>query len=545
MSERRRFYLTTAIAYPNNRPGLHTLYEVIGADAIARWHRMQGDETRFLTGTDEHSVNIFERARELGKDTRAFVDEMVELFRTAEDALRITPDRFIRTIDPDHRRASQEMVRRSWANGDIYLGSYEGWYCPNEGFRNLSDLIEDATGYHCPNHPGVELQWLTERNWFFRLSAYQERLERYYADHPDWVEPEYRRNEMLGFIRQGLEDVSISRETFHWGIPFPIREDGSPAVLDDGSPDPAAGVIYVWFDALINYITGAGFPDDPESFAHWWPADLHVIGKDINRFHTILWPAMLMSAGIALPRKVWVHGWLLVQGERMSKSRGNFYDPLDVVNALGADGARYVTLREVPFDRDADVSWDSFLRRYNADLANDYGNLLNRSLTMTARYLGGERPAPDRASPLAAEWLAAYERSAASFALCLLHDAASALWDFVGAANRYVDSTQPWTLAKAVREGDASAADRLRSVLGDLLEACRLVSLAAAPFMPGAAQTAAAQLGIEYPYGPDGNGGPPLSRLTTWGGGPTGGSIGTPAPVFPRLEVEAGESISG
>src|SRR6478752_2499255 len=394
MSDRPRFYLTTAIAYPNDRPGLHTLYEVIGADVIARWHRMNGEETRFLTGTDEHSVNIDERAKELGQDTRAFVDGMVDLFRTAEDALGIAPDRFIRTTDPDHHRASQEMVRRAYANGDVYLGSYEGWYCPNEGFRNTSDLVEDATGVHCPNHPGVELQWLTERNWFFRLSAYQEPLLRYYEEHPEWVQPDYRRNEMLGFIRQGLEDISISRETFHWGIPFPIREDGTSSQLADGSWDPAAGVIYVWFDALINYITGAGFPDDPVSFAKWWPADLHVIGKDINRFHTIIWPAMLMSAGLPLPRRVWVHGWLLAQGERMSKSRGNFLDPVDIADALGRDGARYVTLREVAFDRDTDVSWDSFVRRYNADLANDLGNLLNRTVSMTRRYLDGERPAP-------------------------------------------------------------------------------------------------------------------------------------------------------
>ncbi|HET7727383.1 MAG TPA: class I tRNA ligase family protein, partial [Candidatus Limnocylindrales bacterium] len=244
-----RFYLTTAIAYPNNRPGLHTLYEVIGADVIARWYRMQGVPTRFLTGTDEHSVNIAQRAAELGRDTREFVDEMVGLFTTAEGALLIAPDRFIRTTDPDHRRASQEMVRRAFRNGDIYLGRYEGWYCPNEGFKATSDLHETAQGVRCPNHPDVELQWLTERNWFFRLSAYGERLLAYYEEHPDWVQPEYRRNEMLAFLRQGLEDISISRETFSWGIPFPIREDGSDAVLPDGSPDPAAGVIYVWFDA--------------------------------------------------------------------------------------------------------------------------------------------------------------------------------------------------------------------------------------------------------------------------------------------------------
>ncbi len=540
MTDRPRFYLTTAIAYPNNKPGLHTLYEVIGADVIARWHRMHGFDTRFLTGTDEHSVNIHERAKELGKDTRAFVDEMVGLFRAAEDALGIAPDRFIRTTDPDHRRASQEMVRRAFANGDVYQGTYEVWYCPNEGFRNTSDLVEDAEGVHCPNHPGVQLQWLTERNWFFRLSAYADRLLAHYEAHPDWVQPEYRKNEMLGFIRQGLEDISISRETFHWGIPFPIRADGSDAVLPDGSPDPDAGVIYVWFDALINYITGAGFPDDPEAFAYWWPADLHVIGKDINRFHTIIWPAMLMSAGIELPRKVWVHGWLLAQGERMSKSRGNFLDPLDVANALGRDGARYATLREVAFDKDTDVSWDSFVRRYNADLANDLGNLLNRTVSMTRRYLDGERPAVPGGGELGARWpehLAAFDAAVRG---CLLHEALAALWRFVGAANRYVDAQQPWALAKAAKAGDQDAASRLRDVLGELLEACRVIALTVTPFMPDSAARMLQQLGHPQPYGADGNGGPDVAELATWGAVSGPGAVAEPVPLFPRLESEEG-----
>ncbi len=539
MDERRRFYLTTAIAYPNNRPGLHTLYEVIGADAVARWHRMLGDDTRFLTGTDEHSVNIHQRAQELGRDTREFVDEMVGLFRSAEDALGICPDRFIRTSDPDHHRAAQEMVRRAFRNGDVYPGTYEGWYCPSEGFRAASDLEQDEGGtMRCPTHPGADLQWLRERNWFFRLSAYGDRLLEHYASHPDWVEPEYRRNEMLAFIRQGLDDISISREDFPWGIPFPIREDGSEAVLPDGSPDPAAGRIYVWFDALTNYVTGAGFPDDPEAFAQWWPADLHVIGKDINRFHTVIWPAMLMSAGLPLPRRVWVHGWLLVQGERMSKSRGNFLDPNDVVAALGADGTRYAVLREVAFDRDTDVSWDSFVRRYNADLANDFGNLLNRSLTMAGRYLDGERPSPAPQSRLAGAWRGTLEAYGSRLDAMLLHDALATLWSFVGDANRYVDAEQPWTLAKAARGNDAAARQRLTNVLGDLLEACRLITLAAAPFLPATAPRALEQLGIHYPYGPDGNGGPPLLERLTWGAEPGGGRLGTPEPLFPRLEAE-------
>ena len=303
MTDRSRYYLTTSIAYANNKPGIHTLYEVIGADVIARWYRMRGVPTRFLTGTDEHSINIAQAAVDEGRPTRAYVDEKVALFTSAESALEISADRFIRTTDPDHVRAAQEMVRRAHANGDIYLGTYEGWYCPNEGFRNATDVIETARGTICPNHPDVPLQWLTERNWFFRLSAYQERLERHYADHPEFVQPDFRRNEMLGFIRGGLEDFSISRERTpgDWGIPFPIAEDGTSAQLEDGSWDPEAGKIYVWYDALINYITGAGFPDDPDAFAHWWPADLHVIGKDIARFHTIFWPAMLWSAGLEAP----------------------------------------------------------------------------------------------------------------------------------------------------------------------------------------------------------------------------------------------------
>lgn len=548
MTDARRFYLTTAIAYANNKPGLHTLYEVIGADVIARWHRMSGDDTRFLTGTDEHSINIAQAAVDEGRPARAFVDEKVGYFRVAEDALAISPDRFIRTTDPDHIRAAQEMVRRAHANGDIYLGMYEGWYCPNEGFRNATDVQETARGTICPNHPEVPLQWLTEKNWFFRLSAYQERLERWFAEHPDFVQPDYRRNEMLGFIRGGLEDFSISRERTPggWGIPFPIAEDGTSALREDGSWDPEAGVIYVWYDALINYITGAGFPDDPDAFARWWPADLHVIGKDIARFHTIFWPAMLWSAGLEAPRRVWVHGWLLAAGgERMSKSRGNFLDPNDFVAAFGTDGARYVVLREVPFDRDAEVSWDSFVRRYNADLANDFGNLLNRTISMTNRYLEGERPAPrdPAASPLAEGWASTFADVAARLEGCLLHEALAELWEFVGGANKVVDAEQPWVLAKAWKAGDEAAGTRLRGVLGDLLEACRLVGLAVAPFMPGVAPRVLAQLGYAYPYGPDGNGGPPILDELAWGAhAAETGRVAAPEPLFPRLETETADA---
>ncbi len=542
MPDRDRYYVTTAIAYANNKPGLHTLYEVVGADVLARWHRMKGDDTRFLTGTDEYSVNIAMTAAERGQEPKAFVDEMVALFREAEDALGISPDRFIRTTDPDHQRSVHEVIRRCYANGDLYLGTYEGWYCPNEGFRAKSDLIEDASGFRCPNHPSVELQWLTETNWFFRLSKYQEALERHFAEHPSWVEPEYRKNEMLGFIRGGLEDFSASRQNTTWGIPFPIMPDGAWAEQEDGTWHPGAGTVYVWFDALINYITGAGFPDDPKAFAHWWPADVQVIGKDINRLHTIMWPAMLMSAQLPLPRKVWVHGWLLVQGERMSKSRGNFLDPKDVVGAFGTDGARYVMLREVAFDRDSDVSWDSFVRRYNADLANDFGNLVNRTVSMTNRYLEGHRPAPrdEDESPLGEGWHDTLARYVERLEGHLLHDALAELWEFVDGANKVVDAEQPWNLAKAAKDGDADAEQRLRGVLGDLVETCRLVGLAAAPFLPNTAPRVMRQLGFGYGYAPDGNDGPPILDELRWGAhARTAGRLAAAEPLFPRLETEA------
>jgi methionyl-tRNA synthetase len=540
MSALPKFYLTTAIAYANNRPGLHTLYEVIGADVVARWKRMLGHDTFFLTGTDEHSLNIPPRAAEQGKTPREFVDGIVAVFKEAEAALAISYDRFIRTTDPDHVRAAQEMIRLSYAAGDIYRGEYQGWYCPAEGFRAESDLLREGDQVRCPNHLTVELEWVTEHNWFFRLSAYQQRLEQLYAERPQFVQPDFRRNEMLAFIRQGLEDFSISREHVSWGIPFPIRADGTDALLADGSPDPAAGRIYVWFDALVNYITGAGFPDDAESFARWWPANVHVIGKDINRFHTVYWPAMLMSAGIEPPRQVWVHGFLTIQGERMSKSLGNMLEPADMIAAFGSDGARYVALREIPFDRDSDVSWDSFIRRYNADLANDFGNLLNRTLSMAVRYLDGERPVPSGAgdSALAAAWADTWRRYHQACEAYLLHDGLAALWEFVTEANRFVDSEQPWVLAREARGGDAEAQARLRATLADLLEACRLIGLAVAPFMPGVAPRVAAQLGYEYPYAADGNSGPALADLARWGGGGPVGRVGPQEILFPRIETE-------
>jgi methionyl-tRNA synthetase len=519
------FYLTTAIFYPTPRPVLHSLFEAIGADALVRHRRMEGRPTRFLTGMDEHSANVERVAREQGLEPRALVDSWAEAWRTSFDDFAISYDRFIRTTDPDHARASIEMVRRAMAAGDIYKGTYAGWYCPGDNeFKTDAQLVDGR----CPDHPTLELEWLEEQNYFFALSRYQERLEQLYRDNPSFCEPEHFRNEVLGWLREGLRDFSISRAGGTWGIPFP----------DD--PDHR---IYVWFDALTNYITGAGFPDDMAEFERWWPADVHVIGKNITRFHCLYWPAMLLSAGLPLPRQVFAHGFLLDRGERMSKTRGNVLFPDEMAGRFGVDGVRYAVLREVPFDRDADVSYDSFVRRYNADLANDFGNLLNRTLNMTTRYLDGERPAPPPAeeSELGRLWPQAWHRYGKRMDAYLLHDALAALWEFVGAANRRVDSEQPWTLNKQAVAGDERAAARLEAVLGELLEACRLVGLAAAPFLPGAAPRVFAQLGIDYPYGADGSGGPPLDELATWGAGAGGGQIGRPEILFPRIDTSSEE----
>ena len=520
-----RFYLTTAIFYPTASPALHSLFEAIGADALARYQRLLGRETRFLTGMDEHSAQVEPLAREHGTDPRSLVDAWAASWRTAFDGFEISYDRFIRTTDPDHVEASLEMVRRAQARGDIYKGIYSGWYCPGDNeFKTESQLVDG----HCPDHPTLELQWLEEENYFFRLSRYQGDLERLYAENPGFCEPEHFRNEVLAWLREGLRDFSVSRAGNEWGIPFP------------GDPGHR---IYVWFDALTNYVTGAGFPGDQAAFEKWWPADVHVIGKNITRFHCLYWPAMLTSAGLPLPRQVFAHGFMTLRGEKMSKTRGNVIRPEDAVALFGVDGVRYVVLREIPFDRDADITLSGLVRRYNADLANDLGNLVNRTVSMSARYADGVLPPVSSATaPADLELRATADRAIADYHAAMqrlqFDEALASVMALAGAGNGYAESQAPWNLK---RHGED---DRVGEVLSVMAETCRLLGHLLAPFAPGSAARLADQLGVPAPYDGRGAGGPGLDALLSWGTIADGWRTGQAEPLFPRTELpEEGGSL--
>ena len=515
-----RYYLTTAIFYPSPGPPLHSLFEAIGSDAIVRYQRLLGKEVRFLTGMDEHSAQVERLAQELGTQPRAMIDAWAVAWRDAFDRFAISYDRFIRTTDPDHLAASSEMVRRAQAAGDIYKGIYAGWYCTGDNeFKTDAQLVNG----HCPDHPTLELQWLEEENYFFRLSRYQDALEQLYRENPSFCEPEHFRNEVLGWLREGLTDFSVSRAGSKWGIPFPG---------DD------AHRIYVWFDALTNYVTGAGFPDDPASFARFWPADLHVIGKNITRFHCLYWPAMLMSAGLPLPHQVFAHGFMLLRGEKMSKTRGNVLDPDEAVRLFGVDGIRYLVLREIPFDRDGEITFEGLVRRYNADLANDLGNLLNRTVSMSARYLAGTLPPVGSATApadgeLRAAAAAAIEAYQAAMGRHHLDEALAAVMELTSAANGYAESQAPWVRN---REGNLA---RVGAIPAAMAETCRILGHLMAPFTPGASATLHAQLGVPAPYDARGAGGPGLEGLVTWGAVPDGWRTGEARPLFPRVELPA------
>ena len=510
------FYITTAISYPNGRPHIGHAYEAIAADAIARFRRMQGRDVFFLTGTDEHGLKMAQTARERGIEPAALAEEMSSYFREMDDKLNISFDRFIRTTEPAHHKASQAIWQAMVDNGDIYLGRYEGWYSVrDEAYYAEDELVTAETGEKL-SPQGTEVQWTVEESWFFRLSAYQDRLLAYYAANPDFIRPESRRNEVLRFVEGGLADLSISRTSFDWGVKVP------------GSPEH---VMYVWVDALTNYLTGIGYPDGGERFDRYWPADVHIIGKDIIRFHAVYWPAFLMSAGLALPKQVFGHGFLLHRGEKMSKSLGNVVDPNDLIAAFGVDQLRYFLLREVTFGQDGSYSAEAIVAKVNADLANSFGNLAQRTLTQIVRNLGGGLPqirgheAADNALfDIVGETVgAAMPRAYADLALS---QATEAWMKAVFACNAYIDEQAPWALKKTDPE-------RMETVLATLYISIAMLAVAIQPVIPASADKLLDAMGIV----------PEIRTFEAIQGhwySPLAESpfrLDPPTPLFPRLEM--------
>lgn len=512
---KEKFYITTAIDYVNSLPHIGTAYEKIGADCIARFKRMDGFDVHFLMGNDEHSINVKKAAVEQGLTPEAYCDRMAEQFQRIWRKLDISYDDFIRTTEERHCAAVQKLFLKIHENGDIYKDSYEGWYCEScEAFLQEKDLADGK----CPNH-GSQPKWIEEENHFFALSKYGDRLLRHIEANPRFILPEIRRNEIVNVIKGGLEDISISRSSFDWGIPLPI--------------DPSH-VVYVWFDALINYISAAGYGSDEDLFSRRWPADAHVIGKDITRFHCIIWPSMLMAAGVPLPRTVFGHGFVYLKGAKMSKSLGHVVEPLDVVDTYGADPLRYYLLREGSFGRDGDFTWENFIDRYNSDLANDLGNLLNRTLSMIVRYQEGVVRAPSGCEAvdeaLQASGIGALAHIRHSFSEVAddieFHTALTHIWNIVGRANKYIDETAPWTLNKQGKK------ERLATVLYNTVETLRITTLLIAPFMPNTARTMWTQLGLESTPFEDQT----FDNIEPWGQIPEGTEVHVSAPLFPRIE---------
>ncbi len=503
------YYITTPIYYVNDLPHIGHIYTTVMADAFARYHRMLGRDVRFLTGTDEHGQKIERAATDQGIRPIELADRVVARYHRLWEQLEISHDDFIRTTDPRHEKGVTEIIRRIQANGDIYKGEYSGWYCAGcEAFYPETQLVEGR----CPDQ-GHPVELLSEPSYFFRLSAYQERLLQWYRDNPGCIEPRSRYNEVVRFVEGGLRDLSISRRSLKWGIPFPGDTDH---------------VVYVWLDALTNYLSALGFGSEDDSlYQRFWPAQLHLVGKDILRFHCVYWPAFLMSAGLPLPEKVFGHGWWMRDEAKMSKSLGNVVRPDHLLERFGPDALRYFLAREMTFGQDASFSDEAFLERYNADLANNLGNTASRTLSMTHRFLGGAVPEPgDGAVAEAAT------RSAEAYLRAMNamepHRALEAAWQLLSAINGYIQERQPWSLAKTGTEGR----EQLEEVLGTSLEGLRIVSLMIAPFMPGVAERLRLQLGAPEPSGN-------LSRELQWKGTPHGERLGESQALFPRVDIKA------
>ncbi len=505
----QRFYITTPIFYVNDVPHIGHAYTTLACDVMARYKRARGFDVAFLTGTDEHGQKVEKAALANGETPLELADRVVKRFQSLWEKLNISNTDFIRTTQERHKKGVQHFFREVQAKGDIYLGEYEDWYCtPCETFWTEKQLMDNC----CPDC-GRPTEKIKESSYFFRMSKYQDQLVRHIEENPDFIQPRSRRNEILNFIKDGLRDLSISRTSFSWGIPVPGDE---------------AHVIYVWFDALTNYLTALGYPQDESGdLAAFWPACTHIIGKDITRFHTVYWPTFLMAAGLPLPQKVFAHGWWTVEGKKMSKSLQNAIEPNMLIDKYGVDQVRYFLMREVPFGLDGDFSHSALVHRINSDLANDLGNLVSRSTAMLSKYFGGALPAANSQTDVDDNFIARFPAAIATFDQQMedlaFNKALQTLWSLVSAANKYIDDSAPWALAK-----DESNRERLGSVMYNLIEAVRLIGLLVTPFMPDTGEKIRKTLSLPETDS--------IQGQDRWGVLIPGAHIEKATPLFPRIE---------
>lgn len=510
------FYITTPIYYPSDRLHIGHAYTTTIADAAARYKRLAGSEVLFLTGSDEHGQKIQRKAAEQHVTPIVYVDKIVDSFKQLWKKLNISNDDFIRTTEQRHHDVVQAIFQKIYDKGDIYKAAYEGWYCtPCETFWIERQVVDGK----CPDC-GRPVEVVQEESYFFRMSKYQDRLLAHIEENPDFIQPVSRRNEMLNFIKGGLEDLCVSRTTFDWGIPVPFD---------------TKHVVYVWFDALTNYITAAGYLDDREKFAKFWPADIHLVGKEIVRFHSIIWPIILMALDLEIPKKVYGHGWLIMEGDKMSKSKGNVIDPVALIEEFGPDAIRYFLLREITLGVDGNFSREALINRINADLANDLGNLLHRTLNMIGRFNGGVIKAAGDVEELDKELAQLVQNTVIQYEKFMdvmdINAAIKVVWALISRTNKYIDETAPWALAK-----DENKKPRLDTVLYSLAETLRIVAILITPFMPVTGPKIWAQLGLTSDFEAIS-----LDDAKGWGKLPAGVVVAKPEPIFPRIEEKAVE----